>query len=132
MQIEQTRPMTKYTWKRLCIAILLLFAPLRSSRLPDRNISATPINRNDLLARLPVSFETNRGQTNSRVQYLARCRGYTAFFTSSEVVLVARRQRTRSLEDLLRGVEARHPEQAELVLRLSFPGANTASSIQSG
>ena len=38
--------------------------------------------------RLPLSFEANRGQTDSRVKFLARGRNYTLFLTGREAVLV--------------------------------------------
>jgi hypothetical protein len=36
---------------------------------------------------LPLSFESNRGQTNEQVKFLARGRGYNLFLTSTEAVL---------------------------------------------
>jgi hypothetical protein len=36
---------------------------------------------------LPMRFEENRGQTDPRVQFLARGAGYSLFLTSSEAVL---------------------------------------------
>ena len=41
-------------------------------------------------ARLPLSFEVNRGQTDRRVKFLAHGHGYTLFLTSDEAVLVLR------------------------------------------
>ncbi len=38
-------------------------------------------------ARLPLSFEPNRGQTDGRVKFLARGLGYTLFLTSNAAVL---------------------------------------------
>jgi hypothetical protein len=38
-------------------------------------------------AHLPLSFEANRGQTDSRVKYLARGQNYTLFLTGHEAVL---------------------------------------------
>src|SRR6202158_4584712 len=37
---------------------------------------------------LPLSFEANQGQTDERVKFLSRGRGYTLFLTSGEAVLV--------------------------------------------
>ena len=45
----------------------------------------------DRYGKLPVSFEANKGQTNSAVRFLARGRGYTLFLTHSEAVLAAAR-----------------------------------------
>jgi hypothetical protein len=43
----------------------------------------------DRYAHLPASFEANLGQTDRRVQFLARGPGYNLFLTSTEAVLVA-------------------------------------------
>jgi len=39
------------------------------------------------LARRPLSFEVNRGQTDARVRFLSRGSGYTLFLTGTEAVL---------------------------------------------
>ncbi len=39
------------------------------------------------LARLPLAFEANRGQTDGRVRYLSRGMGYTLFLTGTEAVV---------------------------------------------
>src|ERR1700693_5563293 len=41
-------------------------------------------------ARLPLSFEENRGQTDARVKFLARGNGYSLFLTSAAAVLKLR------------------------------------------
>jgi hypothetical protein len=41
-------------------------------------------------AALPLAFETNRGQTDPQVKYMARAGGYTLFLTSSEAVFSLR------------------------------------------
>ena len=41
-------------------------------------------------ARLPLSFEANRGQTDSRVKFLARGQNYTLFLTEHDAVLALR------------------------------------------
>ncbi len=43
---------------------------------------------NDLYKKLPMSFESNKGQATSRVKFLARGRGYGLMLSSSETVLV--------------------------------------------
>ena len=42
--------------------------------------------------KLPLSFEPNHEQTDARVKYLARGRGYTLFLTGDETVLSLRRR----------------------------------------
>src|SRR2546425_226635 len=51
--------------------------------------------------KLPLYFETNRGQTDSRVKFLNRGRGYTLFLTPTEAVL-ALRHPTESQQTALR------------------------------
>jgi hypothetical protein len=41
--------------------------------------------------KLPLSFEANQGQTNARVRFLSRGRGYTLFLTGDEAVLSLRK-----------------------------------------
>ena len=61
--------------------------------------------------KLPLHFEANRGQTDDRVRFLARGRGYDLFLTSTESVLVLRKPEpgspgtspSRSLRMALRG-----------------------------
>src|SRR5438876_7867478 len=63
--------------------------------------------------KLPLSFEANRGQIDSRVKFLNRGRGYTLFLTQTEAVLAFR-----------------HPTKSEqTALRLRLLGASSASSL---
>jgi len=41
--------------------------------------------------KLPLSFELNQGQTDARVRFLARGRGYTIFLTDGETVLTLKK-----------------------------------------
>jgi hypothetical protein len=47
-------------------------------------VSATPVNT---YGQLPLAFESNSGQTDPRVKFIARGSGYTVFITSAEMVL---------------------------------------------
>ena len=59
--------------------------------------------------KLPLRFEANQGQTDSRVRFLSRGKGYTLFLTPTEAVLA------------LRG--------REQVVRMQFEGANPNAQI---
>ena len=41
----------------------------------------------DSYGKLPLSFEANHGQTDSRVKFLSRTNGYLLFLTGDEMVL---------------------------------------------
>ena len=49
-----------------------------------KNVPASPMTSNALLARLPLVFEPNVGQTSQPVQFLAHGRGYGLFLTPQE------------------------------------------------
>src|SRR5437899_453391 len=78
---------------------------------------------------LPMSFEPNAGQTDARVQFLSRGKGYTLFLTDHEAVL--------SLQDLdgepkaaenLR-LSPKHDPRNAAVLRMKLIGAKTLAAI---
>src|SRR5882724_2874558 len=52
---------------------------------------AARVRVSDAYGRLPLSFETNRGQTDSEVKFLARSTQHTLFLSSTEAVLVFRK-----------------------------------------
>lgn len=52
---------------------------------------ATKTKALDLYGKLPLSFEANHGQTDPRVRFLSRGRGYTLFLTATEAVLALRK-----------------------------------------
>src|SRR5438876_6522333 len=106
--------------------------------------------------KLPLSFETNQGQTDSQVQFLARGGGYTLFLTSTEAVLslhgseagtrprprIAEALQARPFKDgpaLLRHGETRNLAQSQVpsrpepgasaVLRMKLVGANHSPRV---
>jgi hypothetical protein len=52
-------------------------------------------------ARLPLAFETNRGQAGKSVEFVARTSAYTLFLTQHGALLAPQRANSRSLLDLL-------------------------------
>jgi uncharacterized protein (TIGR03437 family) len=55
------------------------------------SLMASAASNPDVLAKLPLSFEENRGQASKPVKFLARGAGYTLFLTPSEAVLSLQR-----------------------------------------
>jgi len=66
-------------------------------------------------ANLPLEFEANGGQVDSRVKFVARSRGYNLFLTAEEAVISTRR--------LSRG-------EAGRTVRIKLLGANTAAEVE--
>ncbi len=79
--------------------------------------------------KLPLSFEANTGQTDSRVKFLSRGRGYTLFLTSTEAILNLSKGGESVKQSVLAApfIENHKPEQASLQLR--FVGANPSPKI---
>jgi hypothetical protein len=68
-------------------------------------------------AQAPLSFEVNRGQTDPRVRYLTRGKGYTLYLTEQEAVF------SLSGAPSKRGVAGPSPTPAGAALRMAFTGA---------
>src|SRR6266545_7574688 len=61
----------------------------------DRELEAsTPARVKADYGKLPLSFEANLGQTDSKVKFLARGSGYALFLTANETVLRYRNEPT--------------------------------------
>ncbi len=80
--------------------------------------------------KIPLHFEANTGQTDDRVKFVTRGRGYTMFLTSNEAVLALRRPEAR--EDKARSARRRAElpgTVSQSVLRMTYAGANPAPRI---
>jgi uncharacterized repeat protein (TIGR01451 family) len=60
---------------------------LTAACVPIFCFAGTPAKVNVDFGKLPLSFEANRGQTDARVDYLSRGKGYTLLLTRNQVVL---------------------------------------------
>ncbi len=83
--------------------------------------------------KLPLSFEANRGQSDSQVKYLSRGQGYTLFLTDNEAVLSLRRApKFDSAHDKFSALQPaafKASNQNSAVLHMKLVGANPASKI---
>jgi len=68
----------------------------------------------DRFAGLPMSFESNQGQTNPEVKFLSRGKGYTLFLTGSEAVLAL--QHTNTNVPQAGKSETSKPDRASLTM----------------
>jgi hypothetical protein len=80
--------------------------------------------------RLPLAFEANTGQTDRRVKFLSRGRGYTVFLTGDEAVLALPKAADAAWTVKSAGGPVDHPEAVESsrlaldVVRMKLVGAN--------
>lgn len=101
---------------------LLLLAILAGAAILTRDggasLPATPLRSKaqwaHAISKLPLTFEANRGQTDSSVRFLSRGRGYSLFLTGNESVLTVRNSSSESAG----------------VLRLRLLGSNARSTAQ--
>ncbi len=98
-------------------------------------------------AKLPFSFESNRGQTEKQVHFLSRGRAYTLFLTSNEAVLVLQKSKSKGKNQRSKiknerihhssfivhhseGSPAPSPQPlAPTLLRMKLVGANPAPQV---
>jgi Beta-propeller repeat/Cep192 domain 4/HYDIN/CFA65/VesB-like, Ig-like domain len=78
--------------------------------------------------KLPLTFEQNEGQVNSRVLFLSRAPGYNLFLTGNEAVLVLRESRLK-VKSQKSKVDARNSSRAPDVVRLKLAGANHKAGV---
>jgi uncharacterized repeat protein (TIGR01451 family) len=79
--------------------------------------SVRPVRASQLLGQIPMAFEPNQGQTDSRVRFLSRGQGYSIFLTASEAVLESRR------------VVAGSRSEQTSVVRMALAGSNPSPGV---
>jgi hypothetical protein len=89
------------------------------SRMPPRNVDQKSKARgSEAYGNLPIRFEANDGQTDSKIKFLARGVGYGLFLTQTEAVLTLRRESARDGAD------------AQSTVRMRLIGADPASQME--
>ncbi len=119
----------------LVMAALMIPLPTQAAARPTALTPAVSTSRSALAhtASLPLAFEPNRGQTDSRVRFLAHAGGSTIFLTERGIVLVSARlttpssSLTPSVRSLGRSVPATHSRES--ILQLLPVGASTHARI---
>jgi hypothetical protein len=104
-------------------------APNPESRIPNPGSAAHP-RFEEAYGKLPLSFEVNKGQTDSTVKFLSRGSGYSLFLTGNEAVLALRKPGVRSQDSGFRRHKPGEPDfgaahwgSADLAFRsAAFPG----------
>ncbi|HEV8132087.1 MAG TPA: SBBP repeat-containing protein, partial [Acidobacteriota bacterium] len=147
-EIERKKTMRIITLLMLAFCIFAghspIFAENRNSTAAAPPAAQAAMRLDENYGKLPLSFELNCGQTDSRVKFLARSRGYDLFLTTTEAVL-RMRIANRGLRDGEAAVrpysrastdENGEPETttgnlgSETVLRMKLVGASSVSKIE--
>ncbi len=105
-----------------------LSSPVLAENFPNspamqvKNSSQTQLEIEKYFRGLPLTFEANRGQTDSSVKFLARAGHYTLFLTSSEAVFRLTGASSAPSPD-------KTPSTDPSVFSLFFPGANQTPQV---
>jgi hypothetical protein len=106
---------------------------LRTSTDSDEAIG---VRLGEAFGNVPLGFEANRGQTDSRVKFLSRGGGYELFLTSREVVMLLKNGGRGSADRGQESPKGNSPTPASgsqlptsSVLRMQFVGANSRPEI---
>src|SRR2546430_762262 len=111
---------------RLIVTVACVSSLLTGSAVaPTRAAGTVKAHLVEAYGKLPLSFEANRGQTDSRVKFLSRGPGYTLFLTQREAVLALRPAAARGTRPGASGGEDATPS----VLRMHLLGANPAAPL---
>src|SRR5438876_4512830 len=70
---------------------------------PATSAEATQARLAESYGNIPLSFEANRGQTDSQVKFLSRGSGYTLVLTGDEAVLSLRSQKPEARSEKQEG-----------------------------
>src|SRR5712691_3292520 len=91
--------------------------------------AATQGRVDETYGKLPLSFEANRGQSDSQVKFLARGPEHTLFLTSTEAVLVVTKREPPAREPAAHGRPAQRGPATGTVLRMAFAGADPTARV---
>ena len=98
----------------------------------SRSAGQTSVKQN--YARLPLTFEANQGQADSRVKFLSRGNGHNLFLTPTEAVLTlqhatAETHSKNSFRSRKRATGSKG-DRRQAVLRMKLVGANPAAEVK--
>ncbi len=96
---------------------------------PARSDPASPVKIREAYGTFPLAFETNQGQTDRRVKFLARSRGFRLFLPAPEAVLVIRRPEPAAQPPLATQGAPDPSPAAGALLRMQFVGVSPAVRI---
>ncbi|MDQ1637858.1 MAG: hypothetical protein QOF62_1197 [Pyrinomonadaceae bacterium] len=88
-------------------------------------------NLREFTARLPISFEQNMGQLDSRAKFSARGAGYNLFLTSTGALLELSQNRSKPFPKTLKDQHRRQTRTSSSLLSMNLLGAN-AQAITTG
>jgi hypothetical protein len=81
----------------------------------------------EIYGKLPLYFEANRGQTDSRVRFLSRGPGRTLFLTATDAILAL--TKSSGSEEKGNGRHRKSEKATGTVIRLTFLGANPHAQV---
>jgi len=131
----KTKPLVSFSALMLFAALGIPIQAFAQNSQPSsvyQTIAKAQVKVLDQYGKLPLSFEANRGQTDSRVKFLSRGHGYSLFLTRNQAVIALKNAAPpemkgstgRELVDKQKSGAAQ-----ETVLRMELAGANPAPRV---
>jgi hypothetical protein len=114
-------------WAGAHLQVCVFPASQRTGVAADKAEAGVRARAVESYGKLPLSFEVNKGQTDSRVKFLSRGSGYSLFLTGNEAVLSLRKpvQRANGKRQMAKGVaQGSHSNPAVLPGLFAGPGAH--------
>src|SRR5215510_1196906 len=97
------------------------------SRVEENIDSRTHTRLKQAYGKLPMRFEANNGQTDTRVKFMARGAGYTVFLTDNETVLQLRKGKSGNVRAAEPGKQVADQPIESVALRMKLAGSNHSS-----
>jgi hypothetical protein len=115
----------------ICLGRSPLDQPLPAARLPEDARKQLALSRVAAeFAQMPLRFEANEGQTDPRVKFVARGRGYTLFLTPEAAVLALQKPTHQIPESKLATAKEQSNEREIGVLRMQLARANSNARVE--
>jgi hypothetical protein len=113
---------------RLLLSILA-FGSLACSAATPASAPMTPAHQDRDFGKVPLSFEPNRGQVDSQVQFLSRGQGYALYLTPGEAVLQLQKPTAKETSLGKDGRPVAQPAPETSTLRMSLVGADAKAAV---
>ena len=97
----KTKTSTLFALMTLFVALTISIQTFAQNTQPSSAPQTDPKAQAKILdqyGKLPLSFEANHGQTDTRVKFLSRGRGYSLFLTRNEAVIALKKAAPQSDE----------------------------------
>ncbi len=121
-------PVSPFFLSLLC-PFLFLCSPVFANGSVDSPAPELKTSINNSYGKLPIRFEANMGQTDARVKFLARGKGYSLFLTPQSAVMVLPIGPTKTESNSIKKISLENNELRSAAIRMSLLNANPSPEM---